>query len=881
MSQGPQGPDWGPGWGRDDSDGAEGPESPQSQQGRRGQDGRRGQSGQRGQDGQGAPHGAGSGPDRPAPGTGRPVGSTPVPPPPPPPATPTPTAPPPTPPPTAAGWPPAPDALAAEDRAEGGGPGAGWRDRRRAKKQARRAARRAKPWWRRLIPTWRMVLGGVLALLLIGIGAFVAMYMLVNVPDPNAAATAQSNVYYYADNTTELGRTGAVNRVSVPISQISINMQHAAVSAEDRTFYTNRGVSITGIVRAGWYTVTGKGLQGGSTITQQYVKNYYLTQEQNLVRKAKEFFIALKVDQTESKDTIMAGYLNTSYFGRNAYGIQAAAQAYYGINAAQLNVPQAAYLAALLQAPSAYDVGTATAQGKAEAVARWNYVLDGMVKLGWLDQDERNSMTFPATRAPSTTIGVGGQAGYLIDIANHYLNDNNIVDSGTLAAGGWRITTTFVKPDQDALASAVRTEFTDLLPNTQKAKDVRAAAGSVDPATGKLLAAYGGPDYAVQEYNDALRTDIQVGSTFKAFDLAAGLQNQATTQDGVPITPSTLYDGTSGREVQGLPAGLHYAPPNEDDKSYGEISLSFAMQDSVNSVYAQEAADAGLNNVRNAAISAGLPPNTPSMSASDPSIALGVATPNAIQMAGAYATFDNHGRQITPWSVQQLSHDGTAKALPAHPAATAFSRDTADTVTSVLQGVITPAGTGYVALGLGRPAAGKTGTTDSNLSAWFIGYTPQLVTSVGLFAEDPTTHGRVSLGDAAGVTRVNGGTFPAQIWTDYMTAALDGQPDEPFDLQISSSNAAPTAAPSSASTSAPATPSSSASGNPPATGSEPVASQTAGQGGSTTPSVPAGTTPPPTTPSSPPAGNVPGQDNGVQPSGAAISAPAVPLGAAP
>ena len=741
----------------------------------------------------------------------------------------------------------APDALTAEDRADGGGAGAGRRERRRARKQARKAARKAQPWWRRAVPTWRMALGGVLTVLLLGIGAFVLMYVVVRVPDPNAAATAQSNVYYYSDNKTEIGQTGEVNRVSVPIGDIALTMQHAAVSAEDRTFYTNRGVSVTGMTRAAWYTVSGRGLQGGSTITQQYVKNYYLNQDQNLARKAKEFFISLKVDQTESKDTIMAGYLNTSYFGRGAYGIQAAAQAYYGINASQLNVPQAAYLAALLQAPSAYDVATATPDGKAAAIARWNYVLDGMQKLGWLTPAERAAEKFPAVKQPSPIDGVGGQAGYLIDIADQYLSDNNIVDPASLAAGGWRITTTFVKSDQDALASAVRTELTDQLPDTTKAKDVRAAAGSVDPTTGKLVAAYGGPDYATQEYNDATRTDIQVGSTFKAFDLAAALQNHATTQDGVPITPGTVYDGTSGRAVQGLPPGLSYDPPNEDDVDYGDISLRYAMMKSVNSVYAQEAADAGLVNVRKAAIAAGLPADTPSMNSTDPSIALGVATPDAIQMAGAYATFADHGQQITPWSVQSLSHDGQSTALPSHKATTAFSRDTADTVTSVLQGVVSPAGTGYLALDLNRPAAGKTGTTDSNNSAWFVGYTPQLATSVGLFAEDPKTHKRIPLNVATGVDRVNGGAFPTQIWTNYMAAALSNQPVAQFDLSsAASSSNTPAATGSATPSTTPSTPGTPSAPSAPPVAPTPSATATAPTVPAQSPSAPASPAPPST-----------------------------------
>jgi membrane peptidoglycan carboxypeptidase len=653
---------------------------------------------------------------------------------------------------------------------------------RQARKYHRRARRRALPWYRRVIPTWRMVLGTALTVLLVAVAAFIGAYLLVRVPDPNAMATAQANVYYYSDGTTVLGRTGTVNRESVPLSQIAPAMQHAVVSAEDRTFYSNTGIDVRGIARAGWNVASGKGLQSGSTITQQLVKNRYLTQAQTLSRKIKEVFIALKVDRTESKDAILDGYLNTSYFGRGAYGVQAAAQAYYGISASQLNVSQAAYLAALLQAPSAYDVSTATAAARAAAVGRWNYVLEGEVKLGWLSQAERARLTFPQPKPPSATSGTSGQAGYLIEIADQYLTANHIVDDATLSSGGWKIVTTFSRPDQDGLAAAVKKELTAQLPDTAAAKDVRVGAASVDPGTGKLLAAYGGADFTTQPFNDALRDDIQVGSTFKAFDLAAGMQNNATTQDGTPIGPSALYDGTSGREVQGLPAGQTYAPPNEDDVSYGTVSLRYAMMKSINSVYAQEGVDAGLDNVRNTAIAAGLPSDTPDMGAANPALTLGVATPSPLSMAGAYATFANHGQHIATWSVQQISRDGVQQPMPAHPASTAFSRATADNVTSVLQSVVSPDGTGFVATGLGRPAAGKTGTTDDNKSAWFVGYTPQLTTAVALFAENPETHARLPLGTAAGVTRVNGGSFPAQIWTDYMSTALSGRPVQDFDL---------------------------------------------------------------------------------------------------
>jgi membrane peptidoglycan carboxypeptidase len=698
--------------------------------------------------------------------------------------------------------------LEAEDRAEGGGMGASGRDRRRAKKAARKARRRALPWYRRIIPTWRMAVGGLLTAVVLGVGAFVGIYLYVEPPNANAAAVAQANIYYYSDGKTVIGQTGQMNRIIVPLSQISPQMQQAAVSAEDRTFYSNQGVSLTGMVRAAWDTARGQGMQGGSTITQQYVKNYYLNQNQTVSRKVKEFFIALKVDRTEPKGDILAGYLNTSYFGRNAYGVQAAAQAYFGINASQLNAQQSAYLAALLQAPSAYDVSTATAAGKQAATDRWNYVLDGMAKLGYLTPEQRAASKFPAVKAVAPVKGLSGQAGYLVDIADNYLFSNNVITRDELAQGGWKIVTTFDRSDQNALASSVKDELDSLKSNSAKAKYIRAGAASVEPSSGKVVAAYGGPDYVTQPYNDALRTDIQVGSTFKAFDLAAALQNHATTQDGRTITPYTTYDGTSGRQVVGLPPNVAaYSPPNEDNVNYGQITVSTAMAKSVNSVFAQLSADVGLDKVRAAAIAAGLPSDTPGMSAANPSIALGTAEPNAIQVAGAYATFANHGVQIAPWSVQSVTHDGESKAMPPHTHQQAFNRTVADTVTQVLQGVINN-GTGYAAQALGRDAAGKTGTTDNNQSAWFTGFTPQLSTTVGLFAQQGDST-RLSLGTAAGISRVNGGSFPTQIWTNYMQQALADLPDVSFDLQTGSYYTPPTTTPSvtpSPTASAPANP---------------------------------------------------------------------------
>ncbi|WP_405013174.1 transglycosylase domain-containing protein [Kitasatospora sp. NBC_01539] len=670
---------------------------------------------------------------------------------------------------------------------------------RRRRREARRVRRRALPRWRRAVPTWRMLLGTLAGGVLLACATFGALYAAVPVPDPNAHALAQSNVYYYADGTTEIARTGAVNREDVPLSEIPLDTRNAVVSAEDRTFYRNQGVDLKGMVRAAWQNVShlgapGRAFQGGSTITQQYVKNYYLTQDQTLTRKARELFISLKVDRRSTKDTILAGYLNTSYFGRNAYGIQTAARAYFGTDAAHLTLAQGAYLATLLQAPSAYDVKTASPANREKAVARWNYVLDGMVTLGFLDPGTRAGLTFPDTLEPQAAQGLEGQSGYLVDIADDYLTQTGVLDTATLKAGGWRITTTFDKPRQDAFVDAVKHELTAELDPAARPRtdtDVRVAGASVEPATGRIVAAYGGPDYAVQPYNDALRQDNQVGSTFKPVDLAAALEGDRTTQDGHPITTQTLYDGTSGRTVVGGPSP--YSPPNEDNENHGPITLRRAMMRSVNSVYAQLGIDAGLDNVRRTAIRLGLPDSLQGMNPDHSSMTLGTATPSALDLAAVYAALANHGQAIRPWAVSALSRPGTREAppLPGHEPTVAVTRASADAVTDVLRDTVGPDGTGSTAQALGRPAAGKTGTTDDNRSAWFAGYTPELASVVGLFREDVKTHAKESLAGTAGYERINGGTFPARIWTAYMGSALNGTPVGQFDLQPGPGNTEP------------------------------------------------------------------------------------------
>ncbi|MET8247766.1 transglycosylase domain-containing protein [Streptomyces sp. NPDC005202] len=626
--------------------------------------------------------------------------------------------------------------------------------------------------------TWKKILGTFLGVCLLGIGAFIVLYLVVDVPKGNAAAQRQSNVYKYSDGSI-LARDGKVNRESVALSKVPKDVQHCFVAAENKTFYHDSGVDLKGTARGLLNTLTGKGTQGGSTITQQYVKNYYLNQDQTVTRKLKELVIALKVDQKLSKDDILAGYINTSYYGRNAYGIQAAAQAYYRVDAQNLTVEQGAYLAALLQAPSQYDWAVASPTSKKLVQARWNYVLDNMVKQHWLDPAKRQAMKFPVPKGPKGTPGREGQKGYLIDLANRQLEQQLMKQEGIsqsqaeaeVVDRGWTITLNVDRKKQAALEKAVKTQLTAKLdPKKRKVdKNVQAGAVSVDPKTGKIVALYGGQDYFKHYISNATRPDYQPASTFKPVILAAALEEGARTQDGQPINADTIYDGTSGRQVVDHGTKVGFAPPNEDDANYGNITVQTAMNKSVNSVFAQMGVDVGMDKVMSTADKLGM--NTKGMQAV-PAQTLGSMGASPLEMAGVYATFDNHGKKVTPTIVKAAEQKNRTVRMPDPVGGQAISREAADTVTSVLTGVVDD-GTARASVRdnparNGQQVAGKTGTSDKDKSAWFTGYTPDLVTSVGLFGESTSQNGKhVPLYQAGGVPRVNGGGFPAQIWAAY------------------------------------------------------------------------------------------------------------------
>ncbi|MEU8893451.1 transglycosylase domain-containing protein [Streptomyces sp. NPDC048442] len=657
-------------------------------------------------------------------------------------------------------------------------------DARRARQRgSRRGGTAGRSGIRRFF-TWKKMLGTFFGICLLGMGAFLALYMSIEVPAAgNASATHQSNVYKYS-NGAILARTGkgdGYNRENVALASIPEDVRWTFVAAENMSFYEDEGIDFKGTARGLLNTITGKGKQGGSTITQQYVKNYYLTPDQTISRKLKELVISLKVDDKYSKDEILLGYINTSYYGRGAAGIQAAAQAYYGKDVGKLTVEEGAYLAALLQAPSSYDVLTATPKSKALVIERWNYVLDNMVKMGQLKQADRAGMKFPHVIKRRPDPGMKGQTGYLVEAANQQLMARENIDEKELAAGGWTITLNIDPKRQKDLEKAVDRQLESKLDRKNKKmvdRNVQAGATSIDPKTGAVVALYGGADYLSHQISNATRTDYQPASTFKPIVFAAALENNSETADGEPITANTIYDGTSKRKVSG-PSG--YAPQNEDDRDYGDISVQEATDKSVNSVFAQMIVDVGEKLVKQTAIQMGMKDR--GAFGPTPSMALGSMQANTMDMAAVYGTLAAHGKKITASVVQKAEHKDRETIKPKGFAdGEGISRQSADTLTSVLEHVVEE-GTGSAVNNGKYHAAGKTGTSENNHSAWFAGYTPDLATVVGLFGEKADGPGQTTLTGTMGKGRVNGSGFPAKIWEDYMTGALDGK-DTEFDLEV-------------------------------------------------------------------------------------------------
>ncbi|MFJ8716917.1 transglycosylase domain-containing protein [Streptomyces violaceus] len=650
------------------------------------------------------------------------------------------------------------------------------------------------------MPSWKLVSG-----LCIGFfGSLVAVagigYAMVGVPnEENAAALSQNNVYYWANGKQMIATGSGQNRQNVTIDRIPEAMQQAVISAENKSFYQDSGVDPMGIARALANMARGGDTQGGSTITQQFVKNTYLSQDQTVTRKFKEMFISIKVGTKLSKDEILQGYLNTSYYGRGAYGIQAAAQTYYGKDAVKLEPSECAFLAALLKGPTYYDpAGNESLDTAASADAnekrskeRWGWILEQMHNDKKLSDAayQKAISRYPMPDDRKAAKGMSGQIGYLADTAKKYVLNNSNITEKQFDQGGYQIKTTFDKAKVDALAKAVKkVEKQKLDPDKRELdKHVQFGAASVKPKDGAIVALYGGAGYENGHFNNNADTSgVPVGSTWKPFVLAAAMEHGTYRSDGVGLSPLSKYNGNDDLKVR-KPDGSYYLrkdnsifrQQNETDYPWGYIPLRKAMEQSVNTPFVQLGVDVGMARVREVAKQSGILDQS-MVQELNPSFALGTSTPSAIRMADAYATFAASGKQAAPYSVTSVKFNGQEVPGFEKPRITqAMPENVANNVTNVLENVIEN-GTGKNALSLGRTAAGKTGTTDENKSAWFVGYTQQLSTSVAMFREDPKSAKLLSMNGTAGEKSIHGGDVPTLVWTEFMKAALKGETDLGF-----------------------------------------------------------------------------------------------------
>ena len=581
---------------------------------------------------------------------------------------------------------------------------------------------------------------------------FALAYFTVDIPDPNAYVNSQSTIIQYS-NGEEIGRIGTQNRQIVPLAKIPLNVRHAVLAAEDKSFYSNRAFSVTGILRAVLNNLRGGSLQGGSTITQQYAKTAFLTPSRTIQRKIKELVISIKLENQLSKDQIFESYLNTIYFGRGSYGVMTASQQYFNRNVDQLTNSQAAVIASILRSPGLYD--PKYKKGNAERLAnRFEYVKNNMVDAGWLSKADAAKMKLP-TVAPRATSGqLSGPKGHIIEAVQKELAKLGF-SQDQLLVGGLVIKTTL---DQQAQQSAV--DAVNKLYPSKAPENLHIGLVAIRPGTGEIVALYGGRDYLQRQLSDATQSIALAGSTFKPFALVAALEQ------GIPLT--SMWNGDTPQTFDD--AGKPYEVSNYGGEGWGQVDLAFATKHSINTVYVPLGIKVGPDKVVDVARRAGIPESVAMMPT--PSVVLGAASPHVIDVANAYATFAAQGIKSKPFLVAQVLGSNKGVLYEGKPETQeVFSKEVMADLTYALKGVVT-GGTGAAALALGRPAAGKTGTSQSNASAWFSAYTPQIAASVALFRDSASE----SLNGIGGLTSVTGGTFPAKIWTAFMKGALKGQP---------------------------------------------------------------------------------------------------------
>lgn len=599
------------------------------------------------------------------------------------------------------------------------------------------------------------------------------------------------------------------DRTVVDLKDVSPYMQKAIVAIEDSRFYQHGAIDLKGVLRALNQNAQNGGVaQGASTLTQQLVKNYFVEEagddptkvaqatQQTIGRKIRELKYAIQIEKTLGKKKILENYLNITFFGQQAYGVEAASQRYFSKHAKDLSLQEAALLGGLVQSPTRYD----PVNDEAEARKRRNVVLQRMADVHDISQAEadrakKTALGLHVSRPKNGCITAAKGAGFFCDYVREvFLNDPVFGKTREDRAkvwnrGGLTIRTTLDPQAQDSVQQSIKD-------HVNKSDDVATAAAIVEPGTGKVLAMGQSRPYGFGKDETQINLSVdramgggagyQPGSTFKPIVAAAAIEGgKSPTQEyaspyEMPYpSPIAACDGRKWVNTENSKL------TNENESERGPYAMKEATAKSVNTYYVQLISDIGICPVIDMAGKMGVNRADGRKITEAPSIALGTQEMSPLTMANAYATFASRGTYCTPVAIASITQTigGQHKSLsvPKSTCTRAMSQNTADTVTTILKGVVED-GTGQQAGLGGRPSAGKTGTTDYRYAAWFVGYTPNMAGAV--WVGDPAHKRRMTNITIGGVTydKVFGGQVPGPIWRDMMAGALEGKPVEYFTL---------------------------------------------------------------------------------------------------
>ena len=625
----------------------------------------------------------------------------------------------------------------------------------RQRRQGRRH-KRIRDTWRTKHPIlfWALII--IFTPIILGTLVFAVMYVNTDIPQPDKIAMADKTKVYYADGKTEIGSFAEQNREIISCSALKPYVGNAIVASENRSFYKDGGIDFKGIGRAIIHNVTSKGRWGGSTITQQYAERYYLGETKTYLGKLHEAILALKIAQTQDKNTVLCNYMNTIYLGRGAYGIQAAAKAYFGVEAKDLTLSQAAMLAGIIPAPSSWD----PAIMPKEANIRFKRVLRIMREDKYITSEEYKNAKMPQTINQTKQNMYAGPQGYLLQMVRSELTSGGAFTKEDLDTGGYRIITTIDKAKQDLMfnVASPTAGARGITP-----QGVQTGAMSVNPKDGSIISVYAGDDYLSKPLNNATQALYEPGSTMKPFALIGAIQAGTNL--------NTLFNGNTGLKFKGIDKPVN----NFANTNWGIINLYKATANSVNTPFMSLQEKLGQKGVANTAVMAGL--NAQRVNGKNPFTVLGNDPVHISEIARAYSTIANQGRRPDLHIVSSVKNpDGKEFYRAPTVGKQVFAAADMALAIKAMQGVV-QYGTSPEVRGVGKPIAGKSGTANDASACSFVGFTPSVLTVFAIWHPD-------AQGNPLPVPTFRGYPggigYSAHLFTRYMRAALAGTAAEKF-----------------------------------------------------------------------------------------------------